>query len=299
MPILVPLLFSGYLCSAELLPNPCSATAWQQLYESHEDRAYIVTMGFYILCFDLILTSSFACRWDTRAIVRRDVAEKGTACPDQRSLDAAGVSRYTNFTLKILLETLRDMPSGQIKCLLDRAFGSLDGLNLPCQTSDDLEIENATYNGWLHEHFISSVLAFTLKGTIMAAKLNCPGSWHDSRVARPIYEKLYTKTPDGYFLVADTAFPHGSDQIAGRIRASIKAGQQLLSSVTELPLEIDHDEQRGDLLETCVRLNNVHANIIGINQINTAQIWDGFAGMLFAEQRCRDQVKAFHIVADS
>ena len=44
------------------------------------------------------------------------------------------------------------------------AFGGIDGLNLPTQTSDDQDVENATYNGWLSEHFISSVLAFSPKG---------------------------------------------------------------------------------------------------------------------------------------
>jgi hypothetical protein len=48
-------------------------------------------------------------------------------------------------------------------CLLG-AFGGVDGLNLPVQTSDDQDVENATYNGWLAKHFISSVLAFSPKG---------------------------------------------------------------------------------------------------------------------------------------
>ena len=44
------------------------------------------------------------------------------------------------------------------------AFGSMDGLNLPVQTSQDQEVENATFNGWLQEHFISSVFAFGANG---------------------------------------------------------------------------------------------------------------------------------------
>ncbi|OAX31026.1 hypothetical protein K503DRAFT_654790, partial [Rhizopogon vinicolor AM-OR11-026] len=39
--------------------------------------------------------------------------------------------------------------------LLTGGFGTLDGLNLPVETSQDQEIENATYNGWLHDHFVS------------------------------------------------------------------------------------------------------------------------------------------------
>jgi hypothetical protein len=40
----------------------------------------------------------------------------------------------------------------------------MDGLNLPFQTSQDQEVENATFNGWLQEHFISSVFAFRDNG---------------------------------------------------------------------------------------------------------------------------------------
>ena len=42
----------------------------------------------------------------------------------------------------------------------------LDGLNLPVQESADDEIENATYNGWLHSHFVSSVLASLASGML-------------------------------------------------------------------------------------------------------------------------------------
>jgi hypothetical protein len=91
------------------------------------------------------------------------------------------VSCFINFSL-ILLETLQKMPDGQIRWLqgeefeesnnlilachplLLGAFRSMDGLNLLVQTSPDQEIENATYNGWLHEHFVSSVFAFSAIG---------------------------------------------------------------------------------------------------------------------------------------
>ena len=92
------------------------------------------------------------------------------------------VSRYLHFALSILLEVLRQMPhatiawpqgdeflelSGYVSMrhpLLQGVFGSIDGLNLPCQVSSDIEMENATYNGWLHSHFISSVIVFSSKG---------------------------------------------------------------------------------------------------------------------------------------
>lgn len=93
------------------------------------------------------------------------------------------VSRYVTHGLKLLLQTLRKMPKASI-CwpanisafqknselivehhpALSGAFGSIDGLNLPLQTSADDDIENATYNGWKADHFISSVLVFAPQG---------------------------------------------------------------------------------------------------------------------------------------
>ena len=242
---------------------------------------------------------------------------------------------------------------------LTGALASIDGRNLACQTSEDEEIENATYNSWLCEQFVSSVLVFSPKGefqdkyrpfvilnltpgTVINAILNAPGSWHDSRIARPIYEKLRTRTPEGFYLVADTAFPRGANQIEGKIRAPIKSGQTIRgtsSAIQErmafdrellsyrqtaewgmrglqgsfgrlrIPLEIRRQQERGDLLEICVRLNNVRAEMVGINQIRSVymplwketreqeEIWSGFEKMVFSEQRRSDRVARFHNIA--
>jgi ABC-type arginine/histidine transport system permease subunit len=92
------------------------------------------------------------------------------------------VSCYITFTLGILLFTLKCMKDAWVQWpvgnvfeensnlilarhpLLIGAFGSMDGLNLPDQTSQDQEVENATFNSWLQEHFISSVFAFGANG---------------------------------------------------------------------------------------------------------------------------------------
>lgn len=179
-----------------------------------------------------------------------------------------------------------------------------------------------------------------LLGSIIAAKLNTPGSWHDSRVAQLIYEKLRTATPEGYYLVTDTAFPRGSSQIEGRIRAPMKSGEhlprdpqarqriedydrQLLSfrqsaewgmralqgsfGRLRMPLEVNNAEQRGDLLETCVRLQNLRTELVGINQLRTVympiwreneqeEIWKNFENILYGEQRRNDRVSKFHLI---
>lgn len=62
-------------------------------------------------------------------------------------------------------------------------------------------------------------------------------------MARGIYEKLRSETPEGYYLVADTAFPRGSDQIQGRIRAPMKQGQRLPADPQERSRVEQFDKQ--------------------------------------------------------
>jgi hypothetical protein len=48
--------------------------------------------------------------------------------------------------------------------LLWGGFAFMDGLKLPTSVSSDPMWENATYNGWLHKHFTSNVLAQSAEG---------------------------------------------------------------------------------------------------------------------------------------
>ena len=98
------------------------------------------------------------------------------------TLVPATILHYVTFTLRILLFTLRHMKEAWIHWPIDDefqeyndlvlawhplcvcAFGTMDSLNILVQTSQDQEIENATFNGWLQDHFISSVFAFGAEG---------------------------------------------------------------------------------------------------------------------------------------
>ena len=73
------------------------------------------------------------------------------------------------------------------------------------------------------------MISDTWTGTILDAIINAPGSWHDSRVALPVYAHLRRDTPDGPYLVADTAFPRGS-RLSGKIMAPLKQGDHLPSN---------------------------------------------------------------------
>ncbi|KAF8799597.1 hypothetical protein BYT27DRAFT_7058723, partial [Phlegmacium glaucopus] len=273
------------------------------------------------------------------------------------ALTPTTLSRYLEFAqdilhsvLQIIKEATISMPRGlneyqrlssliqQRHPLLEGAFGSIDGLSLVAQESDDPEIENATYNGWKTTHCINNVLVFSPEGVIISVVLNSPVQ-HDAHVARPIFDQLRTQVPDGYFLVSDTAFPRGTTSITGKIRAPLKGGeritaepvaQQLTLAINRqllsyrqtaewgmrmmqgsfgrlrVPLPISSDKARRRLLETCVRLSNIRARCVGINQIRSVympiwrasedeQLWLNLGDIIFGDIRKRDRVSRFHL----
>lgn len=106
-----------------------------------------------------------------------------TALQQIFALVPSTVTRYRAWAMKILLNVLRCIPSGRIswwkdedECaedsvlicarhpLLEGAIGSVDGLNILTAASDDPEVENASYNGWLHGHYTSCVFVFSPRG---------------------------------------------------------------------------------------------------------------------------------------
>lgn len=167
-----------------------------------------------------------------------------------------------------------------------------------------------------------------------------PGSWHNAKVARPIYKQLRDKAPNGYFLVADLAFPRGGAEVEDHIHLPWRSGEplpqdhreraaaiaydnQLLSyrqmaewgmhqlqgsfGRLRVPLDVNDNDGRADLLKNCIRMNNVRATRVGISQIRTvyepiwraleaAELWDSFERMVIRDIRRGDRVAQFHIV---
>jgi hypothetical protein len=86
---------------------------------------------------------------------------------------------------------------------------TMDGLKLTLEQSGDALIQERFYNGWTHDHYVSSVLCFCPDGTIPIAFINCPGPLHDSQIAEygNIYDKLqYVYERDGAKCTVDSAF---------------------------------------------------------------------------------------------
>ena len=67
----------------------------------------------------------------------------------------------------------------------------------------------------------------------MTAVINAPGSWHDARIARPVYVKLLNPTPNTYYLITNTAFPCGTDLIQGKIKAAPKQNERVYGRAQE------------------------------------------------------------------
>jgi hypothetical protein len=173
--------------------------------------------------------------------------------------------------------------------------------------------------------------------------LNAPGSWHDSHTSRPIYKQLRCKTPDGYYLIADSAFPRGTATISGKIQAPLKSGAVLPNDAQEqaellafnrqllsyrqtaewgmrmlqgsfgrlrVPLDVNDQGRRQRLLEVCMRLSNVRAICVGINQIRSVylpiwkanedeQLWIDLGNLLFSDIRRHDRVARYHLVVQT
>src|ERR1700722_5877773 len=64
--------------------------AWQQLYASKNDHAYITTMGFNVATFNKILQARFVHQWETQPIPCNDINAAGCVHLRRCSLDAAG-----------------------------------------------------------------------------------------------------------------------------------------------------------------------------------------------------------------
>lgn len=244
------------------------------------------------------------------------------------ALTPAVCSRYIRYGLELLVHALRNMkeaamswPGQNIELLkeyeslivqkhsslLKGAFGFVDGLHLPIQTSSDMATQNAFYNGWVHAHFTSNIFVFSPKGEISSATINALGSHHDSQVARQLFQQLYHKTIEGYWLLADSRFPH-QGIVAGKIRVPLKNDCKLPTNPAEhalvikrntqhvsvrqpaewgmralqgsfgrlrVPMPCDDKEYRKYLLEACSRVHQLRVRLLGINQIKTVygKIW--------------------------
>lgn len=180
-------------------------------------------------------------------------------------------------------------------------------------------------------------LALSRIGEIIAASINHPGSYHDSRISWPIYDRLEEDTPETFWIAADSAFPHNVKRIQGKIYASLKSGARVRQDQVKffqevvsfrqaaewgmraiqgsfgrlrLPLDVDDAPGRLVLLETVFRMYQVRVRMVGINQLKSVyspiwtatdedlKVWKHLDELFFPEIRKMDRVKKFHLIVE-
>jgi hypothetical protein len=176
---------------------------------------------------------------------------------------------------------------------LSHVFGFMDGVHFPILNPADVDEQNAYYNGREREVTITNVLVFTPDGCIASVRYNCPGSWHDSIVALPIYDVLNNiiLTPPPYRIIADSAFV-ATDRCVTcltvtQAASATRAAQQMNAAVVSVrqaaewgmhslqsvfhrltlpfPCDVAYNQQ---VLDVAFRLFNFHARWDG-NQTRT------------------------------
>ena len=184
-------------------------------------------------------------------------------------------------------------------------FGFIDGLRLALHPCGDVEMENAYYNGYYtHNHYVSNVFLFTPDGCVSYAVTNCPGNWHGSQVSRigGLYDVLISDVPQGFFVVADSAFPvHG--EVGTKIKrcpkrsetgtqTSIGLSTTQLEDLTKMRQSAEWGNRalegsfprlkaifpwessgffRSVVITNCIQLVNLRARLIGPSQIRS--VW--------------------------
>ncbi len=174
---------------------------------------------------------------------------------------------------------------------------TMDGLKLTLEQSGDALNQERYYNGWTHDHYVTTVLCFCPDGTIPIAYINIPGSVHDSQIAD--YGKIYDKLEsvyewDGAQCTIDSAFGNdtreylikssqdlihipnyrdrGITQDATSMCQSAEWGMRAFQSSMLCIKDRMKFEERGEwkvTLMMMVLLYNLRAKMVGINQLNS------------------------------
>jgi hypothetical protein len=125
-------------------------------------------------------------------------------------------SVYLRFGMCLIVKTSRHNPLARVSIpsaeeietfkaalaeqhlLLTDCWATMDGLKLYLQTAGYAYLQERYYNGWMHDHHVTSVFCFCPNGTIPISFFNVPGSVHDSQVAE--FGNIYNKLEGVYIL---------------------------------------------------------------------------------------------------
>jgi hypothetical protein len=107
-------------------------------------------------------------------------------------LTYSNLSVYLRFGIRLMVETFKNDPLARIAIpssedierfkaafvegqpLLTDCWATMDGLKLYLQSSGNSDIQERFYNGWTHDHYVTSVFCFCPDGTIPIAFSTSP-----------------------------------------------------------------------------------------------------------------------------
>jgi hypothetical protein len=236
-------------------------------------------------------------------------------------LTMTNLSTYLRFGRRIVIEVLKNDPDATIRLPTEnemqqytqaiagkhpslgaqKVWCTIDGLKLMLQQAPNSTIQEQFYNGWTHDHYVTSVLCFCPDGTIPIAAFNMPGSFHDSTVAEygGVYAKLGAMFDKyGVKCTADSAFGaktypflikssqdpllatgNTQEEIVAQVRAQLEATSMrqaaewgmraVQSSFPRLKDRFNYEEEgeRQRVLHSMFLLYNLRTRMVGINQI--------------------------------
>lgn len=229
-------------------------------------------------------------------------------------MGGTSVSIYIRFARRIVVLALKSDPDAAVSLpslekireyqsaiaekypALSGVWCTMDGLKLRLQQSGDFVIQAKYYNGWTHDHYVSSVFVFCPDGTIAICSYNLPGILHDSTIAEwgGVYKKLKAvyEMSDGKCTV-DSAFncrkygdflikssqsnPYTNnlnDYLVNRdatsMRQAAEWGMRMIqSSFPRMKDRFVYEEygERRVMMKMLLLLYNLRARRVGINQI--------------------------------
>ena len=211
-----------------------------------------------------------------------------------KSLPRAAVGWPSAVQLQQYAHRIERKYSGMTAELGTSCFAFLDGCNMPVQSHSDLNIQQRYYNSWYGGTKVGNIFIWGPDGTILWARVNVPGTVADSLIASEAYRYIKHEVPDGYAILADSAFP----ALGGKIVKPLKAPQLLTATAEErarsrviagmrvpcewgnrglkscfprlcLPLPARDSAFRGALIQSCVHLYNFRTRTMDYSQIRT------------------------------
>lgn len=121
--------------------------------------------------------------------------------------------------------------------LLKNIFTIMDGGRILCASHTILDVRNAFWEGFTQNHEVTNLFVWNFYGEIIFCALNFPGSRYDSRLVMDsgFYRPLITdRTPLGFAILADGAFPKSAADLEDKIVRARKANESSPFSCTYL-----------------------------------------------------------------